>query len=238
VRRGWLALALALPACGSPCFVADDATPGWKRVALPSSDPSINPPNNSADPLAAQPSLAAPDGVEQFRAGEPAIVWGAARPGPPPGHPSPGVVEYRFPIPDARVFECEFTAALDGALVDVDAETRFGAVPLVAARRVRDRVVRVEWDRDDVRTLVVTVHHHLRPLPIAARSRAGTIALVDEPAHAACGAALYYRQPTGRRVELCPAPGRRLEVARASLPSSAQPVTLERARGRRGALLR
>jgi len=218
-----------LPACSSPCFVADDATPGWKRVALAPGVPSL-----SREPSIA---LAAPDGVDQFRAGEPAIVWDDARPGPPPSRPGFGVVEYRLPAGDARVMQVEFAAALDGARVDVEGETIAGRVPLLAGRRVRDRRVDVEWDRDDLRAVDVIIHRHLRPLPILARWRAGAPQLLDGPSAyspADRQSALFYRQPAGAPVELCPAPGRRLTLARASLPpswSAVAPVGLARAPG-------
>lgn len=230
MSRALAALGLAcgiLPSCSNPCFVASDATPGWKRVALPPAEPS-----QSLEPAIA---LAAPEGVDQFRAGEPALVWDADQPGPPPSRPGFGLVEYRLPAAGARLVEVEFAAGLDGARVDVDGETPAGRVPLIAGRRVNERRLRVEWERDDVRALVVTIHRHLRPLPIATRFRSGTVRVVDaaEP-RAFARPALYYRQPRGAPVELCPAPARRLSVARAALPSRPSEVAaaaLDRAPG-------
>jgi hypothetical protein len=233
MSRRALALVALLPACSSPCFVADDATPGWKRVALAPGVPLLG-----RDPLitlAAPGALAAPDGVDQFRSGEPAIVWERDQPSPPPDRPRLGVVEYRLPAGGARVVDVEFAAALDGARVDVSGETAAGAVPLVDGRRVSGRALRVEWERDDVRALDVTIHRHLRALPIVARWRMGAPeTLVGASPYSAADrqSALFYRQPAGPPVELCPAPGRRLSLARASEPpawSAAAPVALARA---------
>src|SRR5262249_29253122 len=134
--------------------------PGWQRVALPHD----------------APALAAPDGVDQFRGGEPALLFTADAPPPAPVEPRFGLTIYRFPSsdPDARALEIEFAAPLYRSRVDAAGEfDGAGTLPLISERRVAGANLRVDWSRPGLRAVVVTLHQHLRPTPLVRAFRLG-----------------------------------------------------------------
>src|SRR5688500_15711726 len=99
-----LFLASALLVAGtpaSPCHVPSDQTAGWKRVELPDT----------------APALSAPADLEQFRAGERALLTEVDPPNTYLGATERhfGRMRYTFQLPkDAFLVELEFLDALNG----------------------------------------------------------------------------------------------------------------------------
>src|SRR6185503_16028618 len=106
-----LSLASALLLSGTPvgpCYVPSDQTAGWKRVELPDS----------------APALSAPVDLEQFRAGERALLTEVDPPNTYLGATERhlGRMRYTFRLPkDAFSVELKFLDSLNGAKVDVTA---------------------------------------------------------------------------------------------------------------------
>src|SRR5262249_59300766 len=98
------ALLLACLAAGctqAACYTPSDGTAGWKQVEIP----------------AAAPALAAPEGTDQVRGGEPAVVW-TDDITPIDAWSSRGHREIFFEVrKDQRALEVQFAAPLDGAKV-------------------------------------------------------------------------------------------------------------------------
>jgi hypothetical protein len=201
-------LALLVPVlAGQICVTPPDQTAGWKRLDIPDDSPA----------------LAAPRDVEQFRVGEagwllerdPSAYQGI-------GRQHAGQTTYHFKIPkEGRRLDVRFAEDLRGA--KVDAVVLAGGRPynLLDGRRVGDAQLSVEWGVPGVDGLDITVHHHLRPVPVVA---AWTIARwIDLGAQLDISPAfrvtrsLYYRHPGGRTVELCNLQGQTLTVERGSL---------------------
>lgn len=181
------------------CYTPSDGTPGWKAVVIP----------------AVAPALSAPEGVDQVRGGEPAVVW-TDEITPVDAWSEHGHRELFFEVrSDQRALEVHFAAPLDGA--------RVGAPPHAPNRRVRGDRVLFTWLRP-VDHLTVEVHQHFRSTPIVRQARAGSPAVVAGTRPGV----LYYKQPPGRRVLLCDAPERTLAVAPDAELSQAQPIALHR----------
>ena len=191
-----IAVVLLVGCSPGTCFVPSDDSPGWKRVAVP----------------AAAPDLAAPEGVDQVRGGEPAIVWTDEVP-IASEEISGGHAFYEFAVrPDQRALEIVFAEPLDGARV---------ASSLAGERRVRGRRVLLSWHAP-VERVSVDVHQHLRRTPVVRTARAGSPSVVagTQPG------VLYYKQPLGSKIALCEAPERVLAVDRDVTPDVARPVSL------------
>ncbi|MHB8875685.1 MAG: hypothetical protein ACYC8T_18525 [Myxococcaceae bacterium] len=212
----FLALALAAAAEPARCFTPTDQSAGWKQVTLP-------------DGVA---GLAAPEGIDQFRPGEPARVFEsdprAYLGGSPRGL---GRTQFEFSAPrDARRLELEFSYPLRGAKVDAVAYAGGRTFPLVAERRVAGSSLRIDWDLPEVDTVTVTVHDHFRQQPVVKSWRIERLTtLLDDPGLPSAfklGRSLYFRHPGGRRIELCEAPGRTPELERRSIDASALPVSV------------
>jgi len=200
---------------GQLCFTPPDQTAGWKRLDIPDDSPA----------------LAAPQDVEQFRVGEaawllernPSAYQGMSR-------DHAGQVTFRFQIPrDARRLDVRFAEDLRGAKVDAVAMAGGRQYNLLDGRRVADQQLSLEWGVPGVDALEVTVHQHLRSVPVVA---AWTVARwvdlgaeLDVPPAFRVTRSLYYRHPGGRTVELCNLPAQALTVERGSLvglPASIQ----------------
>jgi hypothetical protein len=198
-----VAITLLVAGCSpGTCFLPSDDSPGWKRVALP----------------AAAPDLAAPEGIEQIRGGEPAIVWTDEVP-VASAWISGGHAFYEFAVrPDQRALEIVFAEPLDGARV---------ASSFTGERRVRGRRVLLAWQAP-VERVSLDIHKHLRQTPVVHTARAGSPAVVagTQPG------VLYYKQPRGSRVTLCEAPERTLTVGGDVTPDVARPVSLRRSYAR------
>lgn len=216
-----LAALVMLLAAGSPggsCFVPSDQTAGWKRVVLP----------------AGAPALAAPADVDQFRSGEPALLFeqdASAYTGADSEHP--GRMAYRFRVPrDARRLELGFLEDLHGAKVDAVAYAGGRSFPLLDERRLAGTQLALDWTMEGVDHVVVSVHHHLREKPVVREWRVGRRLEPGEapamPQSFRAPRSLYFRHPGGRRLELCDAPGRELRLSRWPESANATEVTLRR----------
>jgi hypothetical protein len=209
---------LAAGSSGAPCYVPTDQTAGWKRVALPDD----------------APALAAPQDIDQFRTGEQALVFeddpstyiGATE-------PLPGRTTYTFRSPaGARRLELTFAESLRSAKVDVAVFSGGRMFPLLKEKRVAEASLALDWNVADVDYIEVTVHHHFRHTPAVQRWRVGRMIVVSTdpgvPEGFRTPRSLYYRHPGGRVVELCNAPGQRLELERRVLALEPPSVFLRR----------
>lgn len=188
-----------------PCYVPSDQTAGWKRVALPDE----------------APALAAPQGLEQFRAGERALLTEVDPQSTYLGATERhfGRMRYTFRLPkSASRIEVEFLESLNGAKVDATAYVGAYSYPLLSERRQHGGLLALEWNVANVDTLVVEVHHHLRERPVVRHWRVGREVVPSQEAAVASAfqapRALYFLHPGGRRVELCDTPRQRMRLSR------------------------
>lgn len=193
-----LTLLLAAP---GPCFLATDATPGWKHVTLPFE----------------AYALAAPDDVDQFRSNEQVTIVdqrsGMFLSGRDDGG---GVTAFDFSFGEgSRSLDVEFTDSLQGAKVDVSAYGDFGSMSLMREQRLGGSRLALTWGQTQVQSVTVRVHHHLRKQPVLA----GWKSVRRMPsAHLTASEAfrldrsLYFRQPAGAPVLLCNDPDRELKL--------------------------
>ena len=194
-----LASALLLAAAPTgPCYVPSDQTAGWKRVELP----------------AEAPALAAPEGLEQFRAGERALLSQLDLPDTYLGATEQrfGRMAYAFQLPKGTFrMQVDFLDSLDGAKVDATAYVGGRAYPLLSERRQSGKELRLEWNVVGVDRLVVEVHRHLREKPVVLHWRVDreVFPSLELPATSAFQVtrSLYFQHPGGRRIELCDTPG-------------------------------
>lgn len=203
-----LALAWVVPVlAGQLCFTPPDQTAGWKRLDL-------------TDDM---PALAAPADVEQFRVGEPAWLLErdpSAFQGMTREHAGQSTFHFKLPK-EARRLDVKFAEDLRGAKVDATAVAGGRQYNLFDGRRIADAQVSVEWGVPGVEALEITVHQHLRPVPVvAAWTVARSVDLgaeLDIPPAFRVTRSLYYRHPGGRTVALCDLPAQALTVERGSL---------------------
>ena len=145
-RRRWqrgLLLGLLVTAAARPalatCYTPTEQTAGWKRAAIPDGAPALA----VADPLVHTPR----DFIEQFRSGEPAVVWlGSEHGNMALGERRPGRVEYVFRVDGAQwqILQLQLAGDLAGAKVDVLAYRDGGAIPLWFERRATSSTRRAE----------------------------------------------------------------------------------------------
>lgn len=213
------ALLLATTPAG-PCYIPSDQTAGWKRVELP----------------AEAPALAAPQGLEQFRAGERALLSQVDLPDTYLGATERrfGRMAYSFQLRKGTFrMQVDFLDSLNGAKVDATAYVGSRAYPLLSERRQSGRELRLDWSVVGVDRLVVEVHRHLRKKPVVLHWRVDREVSPSRelPAASAFQVArsLYFQHPGGRRIELCDTPGQPMLLSRwpEGMPAD---VTLARAR--------
>ena len=220
--RPGLLLALLLTAATRPalatCYTPSDQTAGWKRAAIPDGAPALA----VADPQANTPR----DFIEQFRSGEPAVVWlGSEHGSMSLGERRPGRVEYVFRVDGAQwqILQLQLAGDLAGEKVDVIAYRDGGAIPLWFERRATGSTLPIEWAMSGVYSVSVSFHHHLRGRPVVTAWQAGLRTKVSEAAWAPAGfrqpGSLYYYHPGGRTLILCNEPYHELAVRRESLLS-------------------
>lgn len=214
-----LGLVTFLAASSGPCFVSTDATPGWKQVVLPDE----------------ARALAAPEGVDQFRADEGLTIVdersGVSLQGYSGGL---GVTVFEFPLgAGGRSLDLRFAEPLRGAKVDVTASSELGAMSLLREQRVGGATLSLSWGQNDVSSVTVRVHDHLRRDPVLLGWKSVRHVPADRaglsPAFT-LRRSLYYRQPAGPVVPLCNAPEQVLTV-RPDAPRANElpvPVTLKR----------
>lgn len=214
-----MALLVAMWLAAAPCFTPNDATPGWKQVALPDE----------------ARSLAAPVGVEQFRSDEWVTVVDERSELFLAGeHRAPGRTSFDFALGEGgRSLEVHFERPLRGAKVDVTAWGPVGTMTLMHEERVGGATLALAWGLNDVREVTVRVHDHLRQAPVVRRLRTvrrlAATALHESPAFKLTHS-LYYRQPVGPAVTLCEEPARELTLPPGAPPREAlpTPVSLRR----------
>ena len=104
--------------------------------------------------------------------------------------------------------------------------------PLLKEKRTVEASLALDWNVADVDYIEVTVHHHFRHTPAVQRWRVGRMVMVSMdpgvPEGFRAPRSLYYRHPGGRLVELCNAPGQRLELERRVLALEPPNVLLKR----------
>jgi hypothetical protein len=169
------------------------------------------------------PALAAPAEVEQFRVGE--MAWLVERdPTAYQGvtHEGAGQSTFHFKLPrEARRLNVGFDADLRGAKVDATVLSGGRRYNLFEGRRVAYYKLQLEWGIPGADALEITVHQHLRPVPVVGGwtvSRWVDLgAELDVPPAFRVTRSLYFNHPGGRTVDLCNLPGQSLSVERASL---------------------
>jgi hypothetical protein len=212
-----LVLVLAAGTPGGTCFVPSDQTAGWKRVELPEE----------------APALAAPEDVDQFRSGEPALFLqedASAYLGADTKHPGRMLYVFRVPL-DARRLELGFLEDLRGAKVDAVAYRSGNTYPLLDEKRLAGTQLSLDWTMEGVEVVKVSVHHHFREKPVVRSWRVVRKLKPSEtptmPAAFRAPRSLYFHHPGGgRRIELCDAPGRALRLTRWPEGNGATQVTL------------
>lgn len=195
------------------CFVPRDSVPGWKQVTLPTDGRY----------------LAAPEGVDQFRAGDPVDVI--------EDHPSvfiggygrhSGRTQFELTLGSgACTAELTFKERLRGAKVDAWAWGASGRMSLMQEERVAGSTLKVSWADVGVRSLTVVVHDHMRDEPVIEgwRSTCRT-----DPSRLGVseafqlGGSLYYLQPGYQTVPLCNKPSIPMRVRSANLPKGGLPT--------------
>jgi hypothetical protein len=179
-----------------PCY-HDNGGVGWKRAALP----------------VAAPHLSAPDGIDQYRTGEPYLVWSEQG----MAEPTAAFGSSRFVLrvdEQADAIAVDFAARLGGAQVDVVAHRAWADLPLLVRERQHGASLRFEVPPGTWYVEVV-VHHHLRAAPLVTSWRLG-VRTLGEPMSPP---SLVYYNPDGRPLELCEAPEAVPSVRRARLPA-------------------
>lgn len=190
----------------SQCFVLEDPTPGWKQVTLP----------------ADAPQLAAPDGYEQFRSGDPVTVthdmaaifrntWKS----------SPGKHEFEFTLPPgARTLTVQFSQPLSGAKVDVVLEGNRGRMAVLNEKRIEGDRLELGIALPDASRAMISVHSHLRGAPTLSLAEVERVIVpnqsADVPAQFALGRSLFVLKATGP-LTLCQHPGQPLRINARSL---------------------
>ncbi|MBL8935329.1 MAG: hypothetical protein JNM69_12305 [Archangium sp.] len=187
------------------CFVLEDPTPGWKQVTLP----------------AEAPQLAAPEGYEQFRSGDPLVMthdlesifrntWKS----------SPGKHEFEFGLaPGARTLTVQFTQPLYGAKVDVVLEGRRGRMAVMNEKRIEGDRLELGIALPEATTARVSVHSHLRGAPTLSFAEVESVSrprAIDLPAQFTLGRSLFVLKGSGP-LTLCQRPAQQLRINARSL---------------------
>lgn len=200
------------------CFVLEDATPGWKQVTLP----------------ADAPQLAAPDGYEQLRSGDPVTVthdmetifrntWKS----------SPGKHEFEFTLPPgARTLTVQFSQPLYGAKVDVVMEGHRGRMAVLNEKRIEGDRLDLGVSLPDASKAMISVHSHLRGAPTLSFAEVQRVIVPNQsnelPAQFALGRSLFVLKGVGP-LTLCQHPGQTLRInARSLLNPSVTSAALTR----------
>lgn len=192
------------------CFVLEDPTPGWKQVTLP----------------AEAPQLAAPDGYEQFRSGDPVTVthdmaaifrntWKS----------SPGKHEFEFMLPPgARTLTVRFSQPLYGAKVDVVMEGQRGRMAVLNEKRIEGNQLDLGVALPDASKVMISVHSHLRGAPTLSFAEVVRVIVpgqsADLPPQLTLGRSLYVLKAPGP-LTLCQNPGQSLRINARSLVNPA-----------------
>ncbi len=216
-----MATLLSLALSQTACFLPTDSTPGWRQVAL----------SNQTQ------GLAAPEGVDQFRVGEPVTIIETRSALFLEGiDDGVGVTLFELKLDEgARSIELRFKQSLRGAKVDAEAFGELGKMTLLREERIGASKLSLAWGMNDVKRLRVRVHQHLRKTPIlegyslvrqvpSERLHLNSAFLVS--------GVLSFLQPLGPPVRLCIEPQRELTI-RGQLPTGGiepMPVSIQPAR--------
>ena len=204
---------LAVLLTAAPCYLPNDASPGWKQVALPDDARSLSAPAH-VDQFRSDAWVTIVDErSEQYRAGE---------------HVFGGRTSFDFPLGEGgQSLEVRFERPLRGAKVDVTAWGPEGTMTLMHEQRVGGEKLSLTWGVTDVRSVTVRVHEHLRESPVVRGyrgvRRVPASTLNDSPAFQ-LPRSLYYLQPLGPAVTLCEDPGAQATVHPGAPPRGAQPT--------------
>lgn len=196
------------------CYQSVDSTPGWKQVALPQD----------------APSLAAPEGVLQFRSDEPVLViderpmaaWVGAQ------H-RPGTTLFEFPLsPGAKSVEVRFAQPLRGAKVDATGyDERRQGTALMREQRTGGNTLNLSWGNAEMRTVEIGVHDHFRHEPLVASWKATSqlpASRLALPLAFKMKRSLYYLQPASEGLRLCNEPSRIMTVRPDSPSTTDEPL--------------
>lgn len=211
----WLATAPV-----GPCYLATDSTPGWKHVTLPDD----------------ARSLSAPAEIDQFRSDEFVTIVDERKGVYLQGRSDrPGVTAFDLALGEGgRSLEVRFGSPLRGAKVDVTATSSSGTLALMREERVAGQTLFLSWGENDVQSVTVRVHDHLRKEPVLLGWKSVRRVRVEK-LRASSGfqlkRSLYYRQPPGgASVPLCHEPSVELSIA-GELPGREElpmPVAIKR----------
>ena len=206
---------LMMLAAEPSCFVPRDSEPGWKQVTLPADGRY----------------LSAPEGIDQFRTGDPVEVI--------EDHPSvflagsgyhAGRTQFELtPGSGACTVELTFKERLRGSKVDAWAWGAAGRMSLLQEERVAGSTLKLAWGDVGVRSLTLVVHDHLRESPIIESWRS---TCRTDPAKLGIseafqlGHSLYYLQPGYQTVPLCNKANVPMRVRSASLPKGVLPMAV------------
>ena len=204
---------LAVLLTAAPCYQPNDATPGWKQVALPDDARSLAA-SGTVDQFRSEAWVTVVDDrSEQYLAGE---------------HVFGGLTTFDFALGEGgQSLELHFERPLRGAKVDVSAWGPAGTMTLMHEQRVGGDKLSLTWSVNDVRSVTVRVHEHLRESPVVSAfksvRRVPASTLSDSPAFK-LPRSLYYLQPLGPAVLLCEDPGAEPTVHPGAPPPRTQPV--------------
>jgi hypothetical protein len=129
------------------------------------------------EPLAWAP-LPAATAVDVFESGHGSVRFRVPLSATPPGDgTAAGAVAGAL-----RRVEVRFHDPLDGAAVDAVAVGAPGWLTVVDGKRIGGDTVSVPIPPGDLDRVELTVHHHLRPLPVVREVRLGRLAAIASPA--------------------------------------------------------
>lgn len=214
-------MTVLLAATPGPCFEANDTTPGWKQVAIPSD----------------APSLAVVEEVEQFRSDDPITLIEDTNDVFRAGDSHfPGVTQFDFTLqPGTRKLALVFAGPLRGAKVDVSAQGAVGTMLLERERRVPGQELSIDLAQNEVWSVTVKVNDHLRKAPVLKRwtmTRQLSMGQLGASGAYQLRHSLYYRQPAGPALRLCNDPTRVLSLSHRWVEQDApSAVTLRRVTG-------
>jgi len=203
---------LAVLLTAAPCYQPNDATPGWKQVALPDD----------------ARSLSAQGNVDQFRSDAWVTIVDERGDQYLSGEHVVGRTSFDFPMGEGGAsLEVRFQRPLRGAKVDVTAWGPAGTMTLMHEQRVGGDTLALTWGVTDVRSVTVRVHEHLRESPVVRGyrkvRRVPSATVSDSPAFR-LPRSLYYLQPLGPAVTLCEDPGAEPTLHPQGPPRGAQPT--------------
>lgn len=206
------------------CYLASSSRAGWVRVELPKD----------------VPTLSAPEGMQQFRTGEPVMVYINKNPRDVDlCKAGLGKRSFDFPLtPQDRFLAVRFAEPLHGAKVDVHLRRPgWRWVLLMDERRIKGNSLQVSWEMEGTE-LGITVHNHARHDPVVLQqwrvgrmlvpsaSSSGPFDTMDLPSQRT----LYFLVWDQTDVLLCPDPAVTMWVEESTLSGDVQTASLQATR--------